>query len=79
MNWFRTALRAALVLLVAGAAAVAYLSYSPIGDNAPHPFNQDRNAVWLEHRWLEREHPTRKWRRCSRVYRLTASATSSRT
>ena len=22
----------------------------------PHPFNHDRNAVWLEHRWLERGH-----------------------
>jgi hypothetical protein len=26
----------------------------PPEDRAPHPFNQDRNAVWLEHRWLEK-------------------------
>jgi len=34
-----------------------YLGLKPIGDEAPHPFNHDRNAVWLEHRWLERVHP----------------------
>ena len=31
---------------------------APAGDDRPHPFNHDRNAVWLEHRWLEREQPT---------------------
>ena len=37
--------------------AFAYLWISiPAPDRAPHPFNQDRNAVWLEHRWLERRH-----------------------
>lgn len=41
------------VLLLAG----AWLSRTPAPDVQPHPFNQDRNAVWLEHRWLEREHP----------------------
>jgi hypothetical protein len=41
---------------VLGAAAVLYLAYAPAGDAAPHPFNHDRNAVWLEHRWLERPH-----------------------
>jgi hypothetical protein len=36
---------------------VVYLWRStPPADRAPHPFNQDRNAVWLEHRWLERPH-----------------------
>jgi hypothetical protein len=49
--------------LVAAAAAAAgagllYLAYAPAGDSAPHPFNHDRNAVWLEHRWLERTHTT---------------------
>ena len=43
----------ALVGLTAG---FAYLSYAPAGDSAPHPFNQDRNAVWVEHRWLETPH-----------------------
>ncbi len=57
MKWFRMAVRVAFALFMAGAAALAYLSYTPVGDDAPHPFNQDRNAVWLEHRWLEREHP----------------------
>ncbi len=41
---------------VLGAAALLYLAYAPAGDAAPHPFNHDRNAVWLEHRWLERAH-----------------------
>ena len=46
----------ALLLL----APVAWVSLSPAGDAAPHPFNQDRNAVWLEHRWLERAHADRE-------------------
>jgi hypothetical protein len=50
------ALRASALLLAGGGGAVAYLAYAPAGDAAPHPFNQDRNAVWLEHRWLERAH-----------------------
>ena len=49
-------LRAAVVLLAGAAGGLAYLAYAPAGDPAPHPFNQDRNAVWLEHRWLERAH-----------------------
>ena len=57
MRWLRLAVRVALALLLAGAAVLGYLGYTPVGDDAPHPFNQDRNAVWLEHRWLEREHP----------------------
>ncbi len=39
---------------VLAGAAVLYFAYAPVGDSAPHPFNHDRNAVWLEHRWLER-------------------------
>ena len=46
---------AGLVLLVAAAAAV-WAAFAPAGDAAPHPFNHDRNAAWLEHRWLERTH-----------------------
>jgi len=46
----------ALLLL----ALVAWVALSPAGDAAPHPFNQDRNAVWLEHRWLERAHDDRE-------------------
>ena len=49
--------RLAVVGLIAGAAGLAYFAYTPVGDSAPHPFNHDRNAVWLEHRWLERPHP----------------------
>jgi Glycosyl hydrolases family 18 len=45
-----------LFVLVAGALA-AYLGYAPAGDASPHPFNHDRNAVWLEHRWLEKAQP----------------------
>jgi hypothetical protein len=44
------------VLAVAGAGGLLYLAYAPAGDAAPHPFNHDRNGVWLEHRWLERTH-----------------------
>jgi len=57
----RRRLRVFLLAAVAGcclaAGCVAYLTFMPSGDGAPHPFNQDRNAVWLEHRWLERPHP----------------------
>jgi len=42
---------------LAGGAGLVYLAFAPIGDTAPHPFNHDRNAVWLEHRWLEKRHP----------------------
>jgi hypothetical protein len=55
--------RAAGVVRAAGLAALAcvgaclYLAWSPAGDEAAHPFNQDRNAVWLEHRWIEKAQP----------------------
>jgi hypothetical protein len=42
---------------VLGAVVLLYLAYAPAGDANPHPFNHDRNAVWLEHRWLERPQP----------------------
>lgn len=49
---------AAPIVIVAAAAIGAHLAYRlPPEDRAPHPFNQDRNAVWLEHRWLEKHHP----------------------
>ena len=50
-------LRLGALALAAGAAGLAYFAFAPVGDSAPHPFNHDRNAVWLEHRWLERHHP----------------------
>ena len=50
-------LRVLAVLVVAGVGALVYLGFAPAGDAAPHPFNHDRNAVWLEHRWLEKAHP----------------------
>jgi Glycosyl hydrolases family 18 len=49
-------LRASFLLAAAGAAGILFVAFAPAGDRAPHPFNHDRNAVWLEHRWLEREH-----------------------
>jgi hypothetical protein len=49
--------RLAALALAAGAASLLYFAYAPVGDTAPHPFNHDRNAVWIEHRWLERRHP----------------------
>jgi hypothetical protein len=54
----RAVARTIALLVLAAAAACAYLVYAPYGDAGPHPFNQDRNAVWLEHRWLERPHST---------------------
>jgi hypothetical protein len=56
MRRLRLLLKLGAVVLVLGAAALGYLAFSGTGDSDPHPFNQDRNAVWLEHRWLEREH-----------------------
>jgi phosphopantetheinyl transferase (holo-ACP synthase) len=57
--WRRRAVLAArlTVLLLVGVAAAGYFAYAPVGDSAAHPFNHDRNGVWLEHRWLERRHP----------------------
>jgi hypothetical protein len=53
---FRASLRVFVLLVVLGIAAGVYVAYAPYGDTAAHPFNQDRNAVWLEHRWLEKPH-----------------------
>lgn len=54
----RRVLLATSALVLGAAAWVSFrLAYGRFGDAAPHPFNQDRNAVWLEHRWLERDHP----------------------
>jgi hypothetical protein len=39
------------------AAAAFFLQRPPADDVRPHPFNQDRNAVWLEHRWFDRSAP----------------------
>ena len=56
MRLFRAFLRTLVVVVVVGIAAGVYVAYAPYGDTAAHPFNQDRNAVWLEHRWLEKPH-----------------------
>lgn len=56
MRLVRIAVRLGLLVVLLGVAACAYLAFSPYGDAAPHPFNQNRNAVWLEHRWLEKPH-----------------------
>lgn len=45
------------VLLLLGALALYLWQSTPAPDYAPHPLNQDRNAVWLEHRWLEQPWP----------------------
>jgi hypothetical protein len=47
--------RGVFLLFVLAVAGYLYLAYAPAGDAATHPFNQDRNAVWLEHRWLEKD------------------------
>ncbi len=53
----RIVLVAGLVLVSAAAASLSWLAFTDAGDAEPHPFNQDRNATWLEHRWLEKPHP----------------------
>jgi hypothetical protein len=57
LRGLRLALRVLLASSVLAVAGYLYLAYAETGDSAPHPFNQDRNAVWLEHRWMEKEHP----------------------
>ncbi|HEV7500899.1 MAG TPA: glycosyl hydrolase family 18 protein [Vicinamibacteria bacterium] len=56
MKIVRAAVKVAALLFVAGIVTAGYLAFAPYGDAAPHPFNQNRNAVWLEHRWLEKPH-----------------------
>jgi hypothetical protein len=47
---------AALVpVLVLG--GLAYVLFVPPSDRGAHGFNRDHNAVWLEHRWFEKDHP----------------------
>ena len=53
----RRAVVLAALAVLAGVALLVYFAFAPVGDTAPHPFNHDRNAVWLEHRWLERRQP----------------------
>ena len=57
MKRLRLALRVGAGLLVLAGVGLVWLGFAPTGDDRPHPFNHDRNAVWLEHRWLEREQP----------------------
>lgn len=52
----RRVLLALLGILALALFAGAWLARPPARDDRPHPFNQDRNGIWLEHRWLEREH-----------------------
>ncbi len=56
MRLFRAFFRALVLLVIVVAAACLYAAFAPYGDLGPHPFNQNRNAVWLEHRWLEKPH-----------------------
>ncbi len=54
----RRGLLAGLAVLVIGALVGAWLwHHVPAPDQHPHPFNQERNAVWIEHRWLEKSQP----------------------
>ena len=56
MRLFRALVKTLAVVAVLAVVAGVYVAYAPYGDAAPHPFNQNRNAVWLEHRWLEKAH-----------------------
>jgi len=53
----RLAVRLVALVAAVSLAGLGYFAYAPLEDAAAHPFNHDRNAVWLEHRWLERAHP----------------------
>jgi hypothetical protein len=57
MTWRGAALRGTAVVVVLAVGAVLYLGRDVPHDPSPHPLNHDRNAVWLEHRWLEKAHP----------------------
>jgi hypothetical protein len=52
--------RLGALAVIAGAVGLVYFAYVPAGDSDPHPFNHDRNATWLEHRWLETPHPEKE-------------------
>jgi hypothetical protein len=45
------------LVLATTAAGVGLLLREPPPDLRPHPFNRERNAVWLEHRWLAEPQP----------------------
>jgi hypothetical protein len=53
----RLVARLAALAVASGVGLLLYFAFTPVGDFAPHPFNHDRNAIWLEHRWLERRQP----------------------
>ena len=48
---------AALTLALTGTILLGLLLREPRHDLGPHPFNHDRNAIWLEHRWLAEPQP----------------------
>jgi hypothetical protein len=56
MTLRRRLVAVALGLGVAATLGSWYVAFGPAGDLAAHPFNQDRNAAWLAHHWLERDH-----------------------
>jgi hypothetical protein len=58
VRWLGRAALTLVLLLLVTAAVGLYVTYAPAGDTAPHPFNLNRNAVWLEHRWLEKPQTT---------------------
>jgi hypothetical protein len=51
-RWVAVGILAVPAILVGGGAA--FLLRDPAIDTRPHPFNQDRNGAWMEHRWLTR-------------------------
>jgi hypothetical protein len=56
----RIVLKVLLLLILVAVGVGLYFAFTPVGDAGTHPFNQDRNAVWLEHRWLEKDHASRE-------------------
>jgi hypothetical protein len=53
----RWLLAAGVGIALIAVAFMAGLLREPPSDRRPHPFNHDRNAVWLEHRWLTQAQP----------------------
>jgi hypothetical protein len=55
--WRGRVLSATLAAVLVGGVSVGLLLREPRHDLSPHPFNHDRNAIWIEHRWLTETQP----------------------
>jgi hypothetical protein len=56
-RWHGRVLIAIPAAVLAGGVFIGLLLREPRHDLSPHPFNHDRNATWIEHRWLTEAQP----------------------